>query len=277
MIDENYQPSSTQMHVFRVLKEHQHADNTVTIGIRRLARETNLNERTVMRALARLKELGFIAVQKRMSSTGRLANKYTLLRDVPTPREDAPLFTESPVSRDSIHKLLKPRQPDGYLNATLMCQAYGKHLGHWLSNQSTYNLVNALSTDIGIPTSLLVQVTKGGDTVRNPIQQGTWIHPDLAVQLAQWLDPTFALFVSRLVRSFFASDNADASLNGEPTPKINDVKYINAEPHTATPPNQPESLMQQVVSFMATVEKHRAIEAEHLQTMCLEILKGLPA
>ena len=40
------------------------------------------------------------------------------------------------------------------------------------------------------------------DIIRNGPNQnrGSWIHPDLAVQLAQWLSPTFALKVSKWIR-----------------------------------------------------------------------------
>jgi phage antirepressor YoqD-like protein len=101
---------------------------------------------------------------------------------------------------DPLSEMLQPRE-DGYLNATLMCKVFDKHLPHWLGNKGTKAVVDALSNEVGIPTSDLVHVKRGG----NPQQQGTWIHPDLAVQLAQWLDPQFALFVSRLVRDWFAN------------------------------------------------------------------------
>ena len=37
---------------------------------------------------------------------------------------------------------------------------------------------------------------KGGD----PWQQGTWVHPDLAVELARWISPEFAIVTNRWVR-----------------------------------------------------------------------------
>lgn len=108
------------------------------------------------------------------------------------------------LERADIHTLLQPREADGYLNATLMCKAYDKHLPHWLSNQSTQAIIEALSLEVGIPTSNLVEKIRGrGDR----IQQGTWVHPKLAIQLAQWLDPQFALWVSDLVIDWFANHN----------------------------------------------------------------------
>jgi hypothetical protein len=48
-----------------------------------------------------------------------------------------------------------------------------------------------------IHASALVDIKKGGN---NKNAQGSWIHPDLAVQLAQWISPKFSLKVSRWIR-----------------------------------------------------------------------------
>ena len=50
--------------------------------------------------------------------------------------------------------------------------------------------------ETGIPVSNLVEVRRGrGDKV----QQGTWVHPHVAVNLGQWLSPQFAVKVSTWV------------------------------------------------------------------------------
>jgi hypothetical protein len=86
---------------------------------------------------------------------------------------------------------------DGFVNATQMCKAGGKLFGHWKPLESTKALIKALESDIGIPASQLVDVRKGNSS---KFSQGSWVHPDLAVQLAQWISPVFALQVSRWVR-----------------------------------------------------------------------------
>lgn len=53
---------------------------------------------------------------------------------------------------------------------------------------------------MGIPISELIQTVKGGD----PQQQGTWVHPDVAIHLGQWLSPKFAVLVTRWVREWMA-------------------------------------------------------------------------
>lgn len=92
------------------------------------------------------------------------------------------------------------RHPDHYVNATELCQAGGKKFNHWVSLESTKDLIRALESDTGIPVSLLVESKRGQTSKFN---QGSWIHPDLAIQLAQWISPSFALQVSRWIRSLF--------------------------------------------------------------------------
>ncbi len=98
------------------------------------------------------------------------------------------------------HPFVPQRVTDGYINATALCQASGKQLGHYLANKNTQEFLAALSADIGIPISEIVIVTKGG----NPQLQGTWIHPDIAVNLGQWVSPRFAVLVSKWVREWMS-------------------------------------------------------------------------
>ena len=94
------------------------------------------------------------------------------------------------------------RHPDHYVNATQLCQAGNKKFNDWSRLDTTKDLITVLSADAGIPVSLLVESKKGGN---NKFQQGSWIHPDLAIQLVQWISPSFALQVSRWIRGLFNS------------------------------------------------------------------------
>ena len=87
------------------------------------------------------------------------------------------------------------RAMDGYINATAMCKAAGRPWNRYWDTGPTKRFVDALSADTGIPVSALIQQIKGG----TPSLQGTWIHPQVAVHLAQWLSPEFAVKVSRWV------------------------------------------------------------------------------
>lgn len=91
--------------------------------------------------------------------------------------------------------LIQQRASDGYINATAMCQASGRLWADYNRLAATQAFFGALSTDMGIPISDIVQSIRGGD----PALQGTWVHPQVAVHLAQWLSPQFAVKVSQWV------------------------------------------------------------------------------
>jgi len=86
---------------------------------------------------------------------------------------------------------IQRRQIDGFVNATAMCKANGRHLPHYLANGRTAEYLQALSGSVGIPTDLLkVSIGNGPNHLR-----GTWVHPRLAVDLARWISPGFAVWM----------------------------------------------------------------------------------
>jgi hypothetical protein len=83
------------------------------------------------------------------------------------------------------------RDSDGFVNATQMAKANGKHLPHYMANDRTREYLEALSGSVGIPTDRLVATTMTGPNAL----RGTWIHPRLAVDLARWISPAFAVWM----------------------------------------------------------------------------------
>jgi hypothetical protein len=71
---------------------------------------------------------------------------------------------------------------------------------------STQEFLNELAAVAGIPATELVVTIQGGI----PARQGTWVHPDVAVNLAQWCSPKFAVAVSRFVREWMQGKYAAA-------------------------------------------------------------------
>ncbi len=96
------------------------------------------------------------------------------------------------------NSIILQRAVDGYVSATAMCQAVGKNFANYFRLESTQAFLNELATDMRIHISNLVVIQKGG----NRDQQGTWVHPDVAVHLGQWCSPRFAVAVSRWVREW---------------------------------------------------------------------------
>ncbi|EGP42433.1 KilA-N domain-containing protein [Achromobacter insuavis] len=91
--------------------------------------------------------------------------------------------------------LIQQRAADGYINATAMCNAAGKKISHYFEVRSTKEFLAELALDTRMPLEQLVQILKGG----NPAYQGTWVHPQVAIHLAQWLSPKFAVQVAKWV------------------------------------------------------------------------------
>jgi hypothetical protein len=96
------------------------------------------------------------------------------------------------------------RPADGYINATVMCHASGKQFKHYNENRTTRDFLDALSSEVGIPTSTLVQSISGGDHRL----QGTWVHPQVAIHLAQWCSAEFAVKVSQWVYDWMSGNGA---------------------------------------------------------------------
>lgn len=103
--------------------------------------------------------------------------------------------------------IVQQRATDGYINATALCKAAGKRIGHYLENKTTKDFLTELSTDVGIPTSQLIQIVRSGTE-----PQGTWVHPQVAINLAQWLSAKFAVQVSRWVHDWLSGRAAPANL-----------------------------------------------------------------
>jgi hypothetical protein len=104
--------------------------------------------------------------------------------------------------------VVEQRASDGYFNATAMCKAAGKKISHYLEGGGTQDFLSELSSDAGIPASELVQSIKGGE----PHLQGTWVHPQVAVNLAMWLSPKFAVLVSKWVHEWLSGKHVPAKL-----------------------------------------------------------------
>lgn len=81
------------------------------------------------------------------------------------------------------------------VSATEMAKPFGKLAGDWLRLKSTEEFVKALSGDMRIPISALIQVVKGGNA-----EQGTWLHEDVALEFARWLSPKFAIWCNRRIK-----------------------------------------------------------------------------
>ena len=73
-----------------------------------------------------------------------------------------------------------------------MCKANEKRWNNYFERNSASSYLETLSSVTGIPVTGsggLVQVRQGG------VDQGTWIHPRVAIDLARWISPSFAVWM----------------------------------------------------------------------------------
>lgn len=80
------------------------------------------------------------------------------------------------------------RTTDDFVNATAMCRANDKSWSDYFRTDRASLYLEALSDTLQIPVVSLYQSTEG----RNG---GTWVHPQLAVDLARWISAPFAVWM----------------------------------------------------------------------------------
>lgn len=87
--------------------------------------------------------------------------------------------------------------PKGCVNGTEMCKANGKKLNDYLRLKSTSAYIEALSRSTGIPVDLLVF---NNESSGKNEERGTWLHIDIAIHLAIWASPEFAVWATSVLR-----------------------------------------------------------------------------
>jgi hypothetical protein len=92
-------------------------------------------------------------------------------------------------------EVVHQRVRDGYVNATAMCKAGGKLFNDYSRLRTTPAFLDALARSTGIPVDLLVSTIMTGP---NDLR-GTWVHPQVAINLAQWISPEFAVKITQWV------------------------------------------------------------------------------
>lgn len=85
-------------------------------------------------------------------------------------------------------------QNNGYLNATVVAAHFNRRVGNYLKSERTQEYIAALAEKLSVTSKRATEdnqivIIKQGGT-----EQGTWLHPKLAVDFARWLDPKFAVW-----------------------------------------------------------------------------------
>lgn len=95
---------------------------------------------------------------------------------------------------------IRVRETDGYIHATDMCKVgKSKKYNDYYRLSTTQEFIHELILLTGIPADRIIQ-GKGGR------YGGTWVHPHIAINLAQWVSPMFAVKVAGWVSRFISGD-----------------------------------------------------------------------
>lgn len=84
------------------------------------------------------------------------------------------------------------------INATEMAKPFGKRPVDWLRTNPSKEFIEAVSSEVRICTSQLVVIVKGNYSTG--VKQGTWMHEDIALEFARWLDPIFSIWCNDRVK-----------------------------------------------------------------------------
>ena len=130
----------------------------------------------------------------------------------------------------SFDNFLVSFRDDAFLNATAIAKQYGKRVGDYLRNDRTQEYIEALAENLSRTRKItlnkkqLVAVKNGGTN------NGTWLHPKLAIDFARWLDPKFAVWcdeqIEQLLSGSLQPKPTKALPNGLTAEQIETVKKL---------------------------------------------------
>ena len=103
---------------------------------------------------------------------------------------------------------LEYREIDGFINITNLCKAGGKQFKHWNSIDKTKRFLEVLSVSVGIPTDEIIRYESG-----SIYERSTWAHPQVAINIAQWISPEFDVLVSKWVYEIMITGKVDIREN----------------------------------------------------------------
>jgi hypothetical protein len=113
-----------------------------------------------------------------------------------------------------------PVREDGYINATRLCKAGGKRLNNWMRLKETKEMIQKMLHEfntshvsqsetkdefIHSANRELIYIHKGG----NKSFMGTFLHPQLAINLCEWLSVDFRIQVSKWIHELIITEKVE--------------------------------------------------------------------
>lgn len=121
---------------------------------------------------------------------------------------DVRIWNGTPISR---------RTTDGYVNATAVCRANGKQWSKYRESERCQTYLDALVETSEIRMFDLIESRQGQGG-------GTWVHPQVAVDLARWISAPFAVWMDGW---FLGEINRLAAKPATPQPPISGTNVLN--------------------------------------------------
>lgn len=127
---------------------------------------------------------------------------------------------------------LIPFWGEAYVNLTAMCAAFVRLPHEFLRLKSTESYIAALAAETGLPRDAVMceDHTSLSEVMRgNPVSllvsikgnhadgrgQGTWAHPDLAIECARWCHPPFGIWCNRTIRRLLSGELIHPAIDKE--------------------------------------------------------------
>ena len=116
------------------------------------------------------------------------------------------------------------RENDNYVNATKWCKQFGKGKEWWRFKDldSTSIFVKACCENLTLDQNEVIQTKQGRGG-------GTWVHPLVAIKLAEWLSPDFEVFVKEVFVAYIEADISLADSIIERTDDLEGLKKHNTK------------------------------------------------
>ena len=139
------------------------------------------------------------------------------------------------------------RKEDGYIDVTNLCKAGRKEFKSWNRLEKTQAFLNVLSGSVGIHTDILIQSLTGGKNE----DRKTWVHPQVAINIAQWISPEFDVKVSKWIFELMVTGKVE--LGNEKTNKELESLY--------------KEQIKTLTNQLETTENQLETTTTHLQTI----------
>lgn len=125
--------------------------------------------------------------------------------------DSTPIIIEEKTISQSLEPLnlgdnytIEYRDEDGYINVSNLCKAGGKQFNGWNRLEKTKGFLKALSSSTQIHVDDLIKYKTGSNSER-----ATWVHPQVAINIAQWISPEFDVKVSGWVYEIMVTGKVD--------------------------------------------------------------------